>query len=80
MLFIAGMQWGPPTSFNPLGSTIAYPCNWNQSQLIYESLLRFNLLDGSLQPGLGKELQETDATTFVVAAAGRHQVVRRHAS
>ncbi len=47
--------------------TIAYPCNWNQSQLIYESLLRFNLLDGSLQPGLGKELQETDATTFVVA-------------
>ena len=67
VLFIAGMQWGPPTSFNPLGSTIAYPCNWNQSQLIYESLLRFNLLDGSLQPGLGKELQETDATTFVVA-------------
>ena len=38
-----------------------------RSQLIYESLLRFNLLDGSLQPGLGKELQEMDATTFVVA-------------
>ena len=66
VLFVSGMQWGPPTSFNPFGAVIAFPANWNQTQLIYESLLRFNLLDGSLQPGLGKELQEPDANTFVV--------------
>ncbi len=48
-----------------------------QSQLIYESLLRFNMLDGSLHPGLAKELQQPDDSTLRAAAAGRHQVVRR---
>ena len=38
----------------------------NQSQFIYESLLRFNLLDGSLSPGLAKELQQPDDHTFVL--------------
>jgi peptide/nickel transport system substrate-binding protein len=66
-LFVAGFQWGPPTSFSPLAATVAWPTNWDHSQLIYESLLRFNLIDGSLQPGLGKELQETDDTTWSVA-------------
>ena len=38
----------------------------NQSQFIYETLLRFNLLDGSLSPGLAKELQQPDDHTFVL--------------
>ena len=65
-LFVAGFQWGPPSSFNPVSATPAWPTGGGQSQLIYESLLRFNLLDGSLQPGLGKELQETDDQTMTV--------------
>jgi peptide/nickel transport system substrate-binding protein len=66
-LFVAGFQWGPPPSFNPLaGVQPGWPTNWDQSQLIYESLLRFNLLDGSLSPGLAKELQQPDANTFVL--------------
>ena len=64
--FIAGFQWGPPSSFNPVSATPAWPTAGGQSQLIYESLLRFNMLDGSLQPGLGKELQETDDQTLTV--------------
>ncbi|REF37620.1 ABC transporter substrate-binding protein [Thermasporomyces composti] len=65
-LFIAGFQWGPPRHFNPLGQSTAWPCNQNAMQLVYETLLRFNLLDGSLQPGLGKELQTPDENTFVI--------------
>ncbi|WP_375425172.1 ABC transporter substrate-binding protein [uncultured Friedmanniella sp.] len=65
-LFVSGFQWGPPTSFNPLGASPAWPAGQGQSQLVYETLLRFNLIDGSLQPGLGRELQQTDAKTLTV--------------
>ena len=65
-LFIAGFQWGPPTSFNPFGASPAWPTGGGQSQLIYESLLRFNLLDGSLAGGLAKEIQEPDPNTIVL--------------
>jgi len=36
---------GVPTNFNPLGASPAWPTANGQSQLIYETLLRFNLLD-----------------------------------
>src|SRR4051812_34830388 len=63
-LFVAGFQWGPPKSFNPLAASPDWPTAQGQSQLIYESLLRFNLIDGSLQPGLAKELQQPDDLTM----------------
>src|SRR5919107_1493643 len=63
-LFVAGFQWGPPKSFNPLAASPDWPTAQGQSQLIYETLLRFNLIDGSLQPGLAKELQEPDDRTM----------------
>ena len=65
-LFVAGFQWGPPQSFNPLAASPDWPTNWDHSQLIYESLIRFNLLDGSLSPGLAKELQQPDDQTMVL--------------
>jgi peptide/nickel transport system substrate-binding protein len=65
-LFIAGFQWGPPNHFNPLGQNTAWPCGQGALQLVYESLVRFNLLDGSLEPGLAKELQEPDENSFVL--------------
>jgi peptide/nickel transport system substrate-binding protein len=65
-LFIAGFQWGPPTTFNPLSPNPGFPAGVRQMQLVYETLLRFNMLDGSLHPGLGKELQEPDKQTMVV--------------
>ncbi len=64
--FVCGFQWGPPTNFNPLGPSPAWPCGGGQIQLVYETLLRFNMLDGSLQPGLGIELKEIDAQTLEV--------------
>src|SRR5919112_2786506 len=63
-LFVAGFQWGPPKSFNPLAAAPDWPTGQGQSQLIYESLMRFNLIDGSLQPGLAKELQQPDDNTL----------------
>ena len=65
-LFIAGFQWGPPTNYNPFAPSPAWPTGGGQSQLIFESLVRFNLLDGSLTGGLAKELQEPDADTMVL--------------
>jgi peptide/nickel transport system substrate-binding protein len=65
-LFIAGFQWGPPATFNPLAPNPAFPTGTRQMQLIYETLLRFNMLDGSIHPGLGRELQEPDKQTIVV--------------
>jgi peptide/nickel transport system substrate-binding protein len=64
--YISGFQWGPPTSFNRMTPTPAWPTADGQSQLIYETVMRFNLLDGSLQPGLGKELNESDPKNLVV--------------
>ena len=63
---MSGFQSGPPNSFNPMSASPAWPTGGGQSQLVYETLLRFNLIDGSLQPGLGTELQETDRQTFTV--------------
>ena len=63
-LFVAGFQWGPPKSFNPLAAQPDWPTANGQSQLIYESLLRFNVIDGSMQPGLAKELQQPDDNTM----------------
>ena len=65
-LFVAGFQWGPPTNFNPLAPTPAFPTAVRQPQYVYETLLRFNMLDGSFSPGLGKEMQEPDKQTIVV--------------
>ncbi|MBA3527895.1 MAG: ABC transporter substrate-binding protein, partial [Propionibacteriaceae bacterium] len=65
-LFVAGFQWGPPTNFNPFSPNPAWPTGGGQMQLIYETLVRFNMLDGSLSAGLGKELNETDPKNMVV--------------
>ena len=64
-LFVNQGQWGPATNFNPLSASPAFPTAGGQIQLIYETLVRFNLIDGSLQPGLGKELT-VDGVRLVV--------------
>src|SRR3954465_6843112 len=66
-LFVAGFQWGPPKSFNPLAAAPDWPTAQGQSQLIYESLLRFNMIDGSLHPGLAKGVEQPDNNTMRLA-------------
>jgi len=64
-VYIGGFQWGPPTSFNPLGGTVTWPASGNQN-LLYESLFAFNLLTGDLDPLLAKELAFPDQDSIVV--------------
>ena len=70
-LFIAGFQWGPPTSFNPIAPGVAWPMGIAGaqafgSQLVYETLFAYNLLTGDLEPQLAARLEVVDATTFRV--------------
>ena len=51
-LLIAGFQWGPPTTFNPLSPTAAWPAAANVMQIVYETPLRWNILTGDIMPGL----------------------------
>src|SRR5689334_13806822 len=61
-LYVAGFQWGPHTTFNPLNSSPTWPSS-GQQELLYESLFAFNLLSGELEPLLAKELTFSDQTT-----------------
>ncbi len=65
-LFVAGFQWDPPSTFNPLSPTTTWPSGSGQSQFIFESLVRFNMLDGSLEPGLASEIKDVDDRTLEV--------------
>lgn len=65
-LYITGHQWGPPSSFNPLGPVRAWPVNEGGGfNLIYESLFTYNLVTGELDPRLAATLEESD-TAFTV--------------
>jgi peptide/nickel transport system substrate-binding protein len=68
-LFVAGHQFSPPTTFNPLNASAAWPCARFQAQLIYESLFTFNVLDGSLRPQLATSVDTVDAQTLRVTLA-----------
>ncbi len=64
-LYVGGLQWGPPTSFNPVGSGVAWPAQ-GQYEYIYETLFGYNLLTGALDPVLGAKLEQPNATTMRV--------------
>ena len=63
-LLIAGFQWGAPATFNPLSPTAAWPASANVMQIVYETLLRWNILTGEIMPGLAKEYK-VDGTNSV---------------
>jgi peptide/nickel transport system substrate-binding protein len=64
-LIIAGFQWGPVSTFNPLTSGNAWPVSGDRDE-VYESLFAYNLVTGELDPVLASSLEYTDATTAVV--------------
>jgi peptide/nickel transport system substrate-binding protein len=70
-LYVTGHQWGPPSSFNPLGPVRAWPINEGGAfNLIYESLFTFNLVTGELDPRLGETLEETPESFVVTLHEG----------
>ena len=69
-LYIAGMQWGPPTSFNPMAPAPAWPTNRGQHYLIYETLFVYNLLTGKLDPLIGESFNWSIYTLTVKLRKG----------
>ncbi|CAM3054869.1 ABC transporter substrate-binding protein [Paenibacillus sediminis] len=64
-LYINGLQWGAPTSFNLLSGNPAFPINYgNSRELVYETLFMINELDGNLEPLLGSKYSWTDDMTL----------------
>lgn len=71
-LYIGGHQWGPPTNFNPMSSTPAWPVGGdgqmgiNGAGYIYETLFTSNIINGSNEPSLGKDMTWTTPTQLTV--------------
>lgn len=57
-LYVAGRQWGEPTSFNPLTSNPAWPVSG--LNLMYETLLLYNPLTGKMEPMLAESFAQHD--------------------
>ena len=67
-LYFNGMQWGPPTNFNPLSGNAAWPVgNSNEQQnVIYEPLFLYNMLTGESEPFIGTKRTWTDEYTLKI--------------
>ncbi|HEV2128026.1 MAG TPA: ABC transporter substrate-binding protein [Thermomicrobiales bacterium] len=56
-LYVAGHQWGPATTFNPIAPDPAWPAD-SPFVYLYETLYTFNLLTGEIEPLLAADLPE----------------------
>jgi peptide/nickel transport system substrate-binding protein len=66
-MYVGGRQWGPPSTFNPLEGQASWPLmGYDGSNLLYETLLVFNPLDGSMQPLLAASFVIKDDRIDVV--------------
>jgi peptide/nickel transport system substrate-binding protein len=65
-LYLAGSQWGDPSTFNPLAESwqAAWPVG-DRFNLMYEPLIAYNSLDGKFEPILGS-LVSNDNDSVVV--------------
>lgn len=69
--YIVGIQWGDPTSFNPLDQNPSFPV-WFPSNLMYEHLVIHNTLTNKLDPLLARFQSQTDSViSFVLNPAAR---------
>jgi peptide/nickel transport system substrate-binding protein len=67
-LYVAGMQWGPPTTFNPLSPNAPWPTDTYYVH-IYETLYTFNMISGEIEPLLAAAVPEEDAEGLTIALA-----------
>jgi len=68
--YVAGWQWGEPSSFNPLLSNPDWPING--MNLIYETLLNYNSLTGKMEPLLAESYaQHEDSVEVTLNPAAR---------
>lgn len=69
-LYVDGLQWSAPTSFNPLNSNpaaIPIASGATARELTYETLFMYNQLDGKMYPLIGKSYTwNSDRTVLTV--------------
>jgi peptide/nickel transport system substrate-binding protein len=65
-LYLGGSQWGDPSTFNPMAdaSSSAWPVR-DRFNLMYETLISFNTLNGKMESGLGT-LVSNNADSIVI--------------
>lgn len=64
-LYVAGMQWGPPTTFNPLSANAPWPVDTYYVH-IYETLYTFNMISGEIEPLLAAGAPEEDVEGMTI--------------
>ena len=65
-MYLGGQIHAPPTNFNPLSGTGAYPCSGNSVFLTYEALFMYNMDTEGLEPLLGTSYEWIDDDTLQV--------------
>ena len=70
-LYIGGFDWAPPSTFNPLDGDPNFPIDGNV-RLMYESLLAYDMLSGTLEPMLASSYKQTDSSISVVLDSRAH--------
>ena len=66
-LYVNGLQWGPPSTWNPLAGNPSWPLNAGSGRnLIYETQFMYNMITGGIEPLIGKSYKWTDNLTMVV--------------
>lgn len=65
-LYLAGSQWGDPSTFNPLAESwqAAWPVG-DRFNLMYEPLIAYNSLDGKVEPILGSLVSKDNDSVVV---------------
>jgi peptide/nickel transport system substrate-binding protein len=73
-LYLGGLQWGEPTSFNPLLSSPDWPVpNGDQTfTLLYEPLFSYNSESGKMQPLLAESYEVRGDAIEVVLSSAAH--------
>jgi peptide/nickel transport system substrate-binding protein len=66
-LYVAGRQWGEPSSFNPLTSNPSWPVSG--LNLMYETLLLYNPQNGKMEPLLAESFTEREGAIEVTLNA-----------
>jgi peptide/nickel transport system substrate-binding protein len=63
-LYLAGWQWGEPSSFNPLSSSPAFPVNGQN--LLYETVLLYDPQAGKMSPLLAEKFEQKAGSLEIV--------------
>jgi len=65
-LYVAGLQWGAPSTFNPVAPDPDWPVGDAHRELVYETLFAYDMVSGKLEPLLATGYKWLDGRTIEV--------------